>query len=376
MVNYLPPSRSLIAGSRPLPGRYFTSPEIFALEIERIFLDGWVCLGRLEQIPAPGDYCLQQIGTESLVFLRGSNGRPRAFYNVCRHRGARIVSQPYGRFKNCIQCPYHAWTYDLEGRLIGAPLMDEVKDFDKKEYPLLEASLAEWEGFLLVNLSANPVPFEVAFAPLIGKFARWTPPRLRAARRVEYRVNANWKLIVQNYSECYHCPPVHPELARKSPYRSGRNDLYSGPFLGGYMELNHEYGSLTMSGRACAPALEGISDDDLKRVYYYAIFPNLLLSLHPDYVMCHTLWPQSPGETHVVCEWLFDEQAMAQPGFDPEDAVAFWDMVNRQDWQVCELSQLGVGSRAYQPAPYSGSEGLLSAFDWQVLAALELPTKD
>jgi Rieske 2Fe-2S family protein len=140
------------------------------------------------------------------------------------------------------------------------------------------------------------------------------------------------------------------------------------------MDLRHEYGSMTMSGRACAAPLGGLSGEDVQRVYYYSLFPNVLLSLHPDYVMCHTLWPEGPGQTHINCEWLFDPQAMAQPGFDAADAVKFWDMTNRQDWHVCELSQLGVGSRVYAPSPYSGQESLLAAFDRQVLRALgELP---
>jgi phenylpropionate dioxygenase-like ring-hydroxylating dioxygenase large terminal subunit len=227
----------------------------------------------------------------------------------------------------------------LGGRLIGAPLMDELPGFDKADYPLHPAALVEWEGFLYINLArqpaakGQPAPFEAAFAPLLGKFDEWNLPGLQMAARIEYDVKANWKLIVQNYSECYHCPLIHPNLAHISPYRSGRNDLYEGPFLGGYMDLRHEYGSMTMSGRACAAPLGGLSGEDVQRVYYYSLFPNVLLSLHPDYVMCHTLWPEGPGQTHINCEWLFDPQAMAQPGFDAADAVKFWDMTNRQDWR-------------------------------------------
>src|SRR5262249_55610574 len=160
-------------------------------------------------------------------------------------------------------------------------------------------------------------------------------PALRSARRIDYDIKANWKLIVQNYSECYHCPLIHPQLDRLSPWDSGRNDLSAGSFLGGYMTLNHVGGSMTTSGGTSRPPLGALAGEDLGRVYYYTIFPNMLLSMHPDYVMVHTIWPQEPGRTLITCEWLFDRATMERPDFDPSDAVEFWDLTNRQDWQVC-----------------------------------------
>ena len=227
--------------------------------------------------------------------------------------------------------------------------------------------LAEWEGFLFVSLAPDPEPFPTAFAPPTDKFAAWHLPELRAARRIDYEVRSNWKQIIENYSECYHCPSIHPQLCRLSPPTSGRNDLGEGPFLGGYSTLNRPAGSLTMSGQTIRPPLGEVAGEDLGRVYYYAIFPNLLLSLHPDYVMTHTLRPLGAGRTQVACEWLFDPATMAGPGFDPSDAVEFWDLTNRQDWEVCELAHLGVGSRAYTPGPYSHAEGLLDAFKREYL---------
>ena len=370
MTSFRKPSEVLKQGAMTLPGYFYTSEEVFQAELERIFYQSWLCIGREEQVRRPREYFLQPVGQESVIVLRNKSGQINAFYNVCRHRGTRMVTQEHGRFSSCVQCPYHAWTYNLDGELIGAPLMDEVDWFDKADYPLQRVAVARWEGFLFINLSRSPEPFETAFAPLIGKFSAWSLPDLRVIRRIEYDVAANWKLVVQNYSECYHCPLIHPDLVRLSPYRSGRNDLYEGPFLGGYMELNHGSGSMTMSGLACAVPLSGVSPEDQERVYYYSIFPNTLLSLHPDYVMVHTLWPLSPGRTKIICEWLFHPEAMKQPDFNPNDAIDFWDMTNRQDWHVCELSQLGVSSRAYIPSPYSGQEALLAAFDRELLKAL------
>jgi Rieske 2Fe-2S family protein len=370
MKTFYRPTETFISGARTLPGHFYTSEEIHQAELERIFQERWLCAGRAAEIPAAGDYFLKQVGLESIIVLRDRQEQARAFFNVCRHRGTRLCTEAHGRFSATIQCPYHAWTYGLDGRLIGAPLMDELEDFDKTDYPLAGVALAEWEGFLFINLGRAPEPFESAFSPLIGKFSQWGLSGLQVARTIAYDVKANWKLIVQNYSECYHCPVIHPELARKSPYRSGQNDLFEGPYLGGYMELNEENGSLTVSGRSCSPPLGSVSGEDLRRVYYYSIFPNMLLSLHPDYVMFHTLWPASPNHTQIVCEWLFSPKALEQPGFDPDDAVNFWDTTNRQDWQVSELTQLGVSSRAYSPAPYSGQESLLAALDREVLRAL------
>jgi Rieske 2Fe-2S family protein len=235
---------------------------------------------------------------------------------------------------------------------------------------LRAAALAVWDGFLFINLAREPEPFAQAFAPLQDRFSRFHLASLRAARRRDYEVRANWKLLFQNYSECLHCPVIHPALAQLTPYTSGENDLVEGPFLGGYMVLTHAGGSLTLSGRACGSALASLPTEDLDRVYFYSIFPNMLLSLHPDYVMFHTLWPDGRDRTRISCEWLFQPDAFGQPGFDPDDAVRFWDETNRQDWHICELAQAGIASRAYEPGPYSPREGIAAAWDREYLRAM------
>lgn len=358
------------AGACTLPGRHFTCPRVYEREQARIFGAGWVCVGRGEDLPEPGAFVSAEVGGASLLLVRGADGVARALHNVCRHRGTQLCTEPAGRFGRSIQCPYHAWTYALDGELVTARHMEATPGFDRADYPLLQAAAAEWNGFLFVNLAPRPEPFADAFAPVLQRFARWEPGELRRAARVEYRVAANWKLVVQNYSECYHCPPVHPELVRLSPADSGRNDLSEGPFLGGYMELKEHAASLTPTGATPRPPLPGVTGEDRARVYYYLLFPNLLLSLHPDYVMAHYLRPRGPAATDIACEWYFHPTAMGAPGFDPTDAVAFWDRVNRQDWRVCELSQLGVASPAYEPGPYAAAEGLLWAFDQHYLRVL------
>jgi Rieske 2Fe-2S family protein len=356
---------------RTLPQAYYTSEAVFREEADRIFARRWVCVGRAEQIADPGDYFLAEVAGESLIVVRDKQEGLRAFFNVCRHRGTRLCEEISGRLNGAIQCPYHGWTYGLDGRLRGAPHMSETEGFDTADFPLHAAALGAWDGFLFANLDPPPPALETALAPIDGKFAAWRLAELRAFRRIEYDVRANWKLFFQNFSECYHCPRIHPELTRLSHYRSGANDLIEGPILGGYMTIDPPGDSLTLSGQAAGPQPVGpLSEDDRRRVYYYSIFPNLFLTLLPDYAMWHMLWPVAPDRTRIVCEWLFASGAVRPPAAGPEDAIAFWDRTNRQDWHVCELAQQGVSSRAYTPGPYAVQESLLAAFDREYLAAL------
>jgi len=360
------PSDVSSAGAKSMPQKYFVSPEIFAEEQKKIFSREWVLVGHQNQISKPGDYFVIEVAGESLIGTRDQGSVIRAFYNVCRHRGTRLKEDACGH-ASAIQCPYHAWTYGLDGRLIGAPHMDEVPGFDKADYPLHPVNLGVWEGFIFVNLEKNPLPLEKWFGPLQEKFSHWNIPLLQSAKRVEYDVRANWKLMFENYSECYHCPGVHPHLQKVSPYDSAENDLREGPFLGGFMKINPGK-SLTMSGNACASFVGEI--ENLQRVFYYSIFPNMLLSLHPEYVMVHQLWPQSPERTLILCDWLFHPDAFAGESFKPDDAIEFWDVTNKQDWHMCELSQQGIASRAYAPGPYSSRESIPAAWDEYYLRVL------
>ncbi len=361
----------VIEGARTLPQRNFISPEVFAEELEKIFARHWVLVGHQSEVAESGDYFVRDVADESIVIVRDKNGEVRAFYNVCRHRGTRLCEEERGHAA-AIQCPYHAWTYGLDGRLIGAPHMDEVKAFKRERYSLRPVHAAIWEGSIFVNLANQPVPLEEWFAPLGEKFAQWHLPRLQSAKRVEYDVKANWKLMFENYSECYHCPGVHPMLSKVSPYDSAENDLTEGPFLGGFMKINQGK-SLTMSGQACALAIDhpasrsyGEASEQTQvgeRVFYYSIFPNMLLSMHPDYVMVHQLWPEAADRTRIICDWFFNPDAFGRPDFNPRDAIEFWDVTNKQDWHVCELSQQGIASRAYEPGPYSSRESIPAAWD-------------
>ena len=357
-------------GAHTMPRERYTSPEIFAQERERIFARRWNCVGRVSAFSKPGDYKLHTIADESLILVRDRGGELHAFFNVCRHRGTRLCRETSGQFSETIQCPYHAWTYALDGRLVGAPHMNEVEGFDKKHYPLHEAAVAEWEGFVFVNVSDDPPPqpFDAWIGPMLPRLARFELPSLKVGHGVRYEVAANWKLIFQNYSECLHCPMIHPELSTVLPYTSGANDLSSGPFLGGYMEIKAPNESATLSGRACGRLVsDHLAGDDTKRAYYYTLMPNMMLSVHPDYVNYYLLTPVDVTHTIVESEWMFSTKNEGDPKFNPRDAIDFWDVTNRQDWDICERSQAGIFSRRYQPGPYSPRESIPAAWDAQYL---------
>ena len=233
-------------------------------------------------------------------------------------------------------------------------------------YPLHPVALEIWQGFVFINLAQKPQPFADALPALVGKFAHRKADALKSAHRKVYEIDANWKLIFHNFSECYHCPTVHPQLNRLTPFRNTENDLDEGPVLGGPMWMTNPEGSMTIGGARCAAPFEGLSAEERARVYYYTVFPSGFISFHPDYVMLHRALPIARGHTRVVCEWFFHPDAIAAPGFDPMPAVEFWDITNRQDWAICEQSQLGIASSRYEPGPYSEMHegGVIQFVDW------------
>jgi phenylpropionate dioxygenase-like ring-hydroxylating dioxygenase large terminal subunit len=368
MTDFRPTTFTYRQGVRTLPGESYTSATVLAEERERIFARSWNCVGRAARIEKPGDFFLCEVSGESIIVVRDSQGTAHAFFNVCRHRGNRVCREASGRFGETIQCAYHAWTYGTDGRLVGAPHMQEVEGFDKGEFGLHAAAIAEWEGFLFVNLARDAGPFEAAWAPMRDRLARFGLPRLVVGHQVTYDVGANWKLVFQNYSECLHCPTIHPKLATVLPYQSGANDLTEGPFLGGYMEIKAPNESATMSGRACGRLVsDDIPVDDRRRAFYYTLLPNLLLSLHPDYVNYYLVHPIAPDRTRVESEWLFHPETLADSGNNIRDAIEFWDLTNRQDWDIIEQCQRGVASRRYVPGPYSPRESIPAAWDREYL---------
>jgi glycine betaine catabolism A len=342
-----------------LPPRAFTDEAVAAWELEHLFLGGWACLGHAGALDGRGAFFTRELGRESVFAVADDNGLPRAFFNVCRHRGARLLDEPEGRVRR-LQCPYHAWSYGFDGVLHTPP--DER--FDPACFSLREVRAQVLHGLVFVDVSGAAPPLEEHVGALAERLAGHRLGTLRRAAVVRYDVAANWKAIVQNYSECLHCPGVHPELNQLTHYLSGVDHEGPGAWCGGAMTLNE--GVATMGRGGGWPVIAGAPE---REVLYYALLPNALISLHPDYAMLHTLWPRGAGRTEIVCEWAFEPETIALEGFDPADAVGFWDTVNRQDWRVCELTQKGVGSRGFSRGRYTVNEHTVHLFDRMVCEA-------
>jgi Rieske 2Fe-2S family protein len=355
-----PTLRPLLEASL-LPSRAYTDEAVAEWEARNFFLGGWICVGHASAFAGRGDFVTTEVSGESLLFVG-----ERGFYNVCRHRGARLVTEREGT-KRRLQCPYHAWSYGFDGSLKNAPHTEELVDFDPACNGLRQIRTETLGGLVFADASGQAPPLADHVGALAEHLEAYRNASLKRAARIDYDVKANWKAVVENYSECLHCPGVHPELNRLSNYMTGHDYEGAGAWCGGSMTLNAGAETMAVNGGGLTrPVIEGV---DPRKVLYFAIFPNCLVSLHPDYVMLHTLWPRGAGRTEVVCEWFFEPETMAREGFDAQDAVDFWDLVNRQDWEVCELAQLGLGSAGYTPGRFTEVEGTVHDFDRMVAEA-------
>jgi glycine betaine catabolism A len=357
-------------GATLLPARCYHDEAVLDWERERIVRTDWVMAGRVEDLPTPGSFKLVDIDGESVILVRGKDDVIRAFYNVCRHRGTAVEERECGTAVR-FQCPYHAWIYDLDGRLARAKHTEDLEDFGFETFGLRPVHAATWQGFVFLNLSDGSVePLEAQLGDLVDHFTRFDFSTLRSAKRIDYEVAANWKFIAENYSECYHCPGVHPQLNKLTPYDLGGDYDPDGAWQGGWMELVGGAETMALDGghgsRHGRPPMCGITAEDEVRIYYYVLWPLTFLSIHPDYLLVHRLEPIDAGHTRVICEWLFEEDTIALPDFDPSEPIAFWDLTNRQDWHVCELQQRGTRSRSWVAGRYSNNEASVQAFDLMV----------
>ncbi len=385
MTDFLNSTELGAQGQRTLPASAYTSNALFQQEMELLFQTDWLCVARETELPTAGSYITRQIGCESVLIVRDQQQQIRAHFNICRHRGTRLCEGVAGKLGRTIQCSYHAWTYALTGELLGVPDEHQLEAFDRGDYGLHPAACHVWGGFVWLSLARQPPPFVESHAAIIPRCNPWKLDSLVRLGQREYQVQANWKLIVQNYSECYHCAPVHPTLVKLSSPNSGGNDLVDGAIQGGFMEIGSPAGSLTTDGQRCAIQILHPDSQHLQRVYYYVLFPNMMIALLPDYVMVHTLWPQSANSTVVECQWLF-HPSMSDDGadsvnrpssrFDPQRGIAFWDRVNLEDWHVSELTQQGVQSSRYEPGPYSNRESMSASMDRYYLKRMKSVCND
>jgi len=319
--------------ARTLPAEAYTSQAVFDWESTHLFEQGWICLGRADHLSDPGDQRAYRIGIEGVLVVRDHEGTLRGFSNTCRHRGHELLEPGTSRNLRAIKCPYHAWVYQLDGALGGAPRFGDLEGFDRTEHPLVSARIEEWHGWIFVNADGSAPSFVDHVGNLDELIAPWEVGRLVVAETHEYEIAANWKTITENYHECYHCPSIHPALCDVTPVDSGQNFAHDGLWVGGNMELKD-----------------------------FALFPDLLISLHPDYVMTHRVDPCGPGRTKIECQWLFPPEAYERANFDPGYATEFWDITNREDWLACESVYRGLQSRGFRQGPFATSEDEVHTF--------------
>lgn len=340
-----------------LPGGHYLADEHFVAERNSIFHAEWFCVGRVDGLESRGDYRLVNVAGESILLVCDDTGAINGFFNVCRHRGAELVASPgvteqAGRFKGGIRCPYHSWNYELNGSLHSTPHLN----VDRACFGLHRVETDTWGGYVFARVT----PGEQSLADMLGevpeRIRRYPMTELRTGHRIVYAVAANWKVILENYNECYHCAGVHPELCKVVPaFRKG-----------GGQELDWDAGipqregtnTFTLTGTTNRQPFPGLDDDEKERHKGELVYPNLMVSLSMDHAASFTLWPRCASRTDIICEFLFHPDEMASDAFDPMDAVDFWDLVNRQDWAICESVQRGMASKPFESGYYAPMEDL------------------
>jgi glycine betaine catabolism A len=355
-----------------LGGEYYTDPAIFRREQSQIFENMWFCAVRASDLATPGSFRSVQVGRESVLVVRGRDGRLRAFLNICRHRGAKLCTDETGEVKRAFQCPYHAWTYGLDGKLVAAPNLTSMPDIDRTEFGLVAMHLHEWLGYAWVCLADEPPSFaeqvQGAVTERLGTLEAidaYEIDELQVGRRITYDVKANWKLIVENFMECYHCATIHPELTEVLPEFA---DGYAAQFFVGHgAEFGEEVKGFTVDGNEGFDKLPGVHDDQDRRYYAITVKPTVFINLVPDHIIFHRMFPVAEDRTIVECDWLYSKEVVSS-GRDVSRSVELFHRVNQQDFDACERCQPAMDSRAYaKGGVLVPSEHHIGAFhDWVV----------
>ena len=325
-----------LARAETIPSAWYTDPRFHDLDRDAVFAATWQHVADVQQLAKPGDHVLADVAGEPIIVVRASDGELRAFYNVCRHRGGPLALKDGNA--DMLICKYHGWTYRLDGMLRGVPHFNLVELFDKRDYGLTPVQLGLWEGLVFVSLCERPKPLETHLSGIRERIAPTHVGSLTFARRVEYDVHANWKVYVDNYLEGYHIPYVHPELLQLysdyESYRSEVSDWYS-----------VQVGALQVE-RNVYTAGGG-------EALYYHVFPNLMLNVVPGRLQSNVVVPVAPDRCKVIFRYYYDDVTSAAAREGIEADVTFSDTVQREDAEICERVQRGLGSRAYDKGRFS-----------------------
>jgi Rieske 2Fe-2S family protein len=384
--------RELIAAREPgygLPGEFYSSEAVYRAELERIWRRGWLFVAHTCEIPAPGDYLTFCVDADSLIVIRDDDGSIKALWNVCRHRGTQICSEPQGKVGRLV-CPYHQWAYGRDGSLVSCRGMQE--DLDKSQLGLLRAPVRELAGMIFVSLADNPPDFDAA-AVAVGPVLRPQGlDRAKVAKIVDYEVAANWKIVWENNRECYHCNVNHPQYIKANfdhynaddtnervrsrlekavahseqkwaeaglavSHRQSGMTQFPGPGPDGWFAANRTplvegFHSETLDGRQAAPLMGDYTDADVGTLRVRTL-PNMWNHSSCDHAVTTRLLPAGRLRTAVRVTWLVDRDAVEGRDYRLEDLMPFWQLTSEQDWALCEQAQKGMSSSHYLPGPFS-----------------------
>ncbi len=383
------PARS---AGHSLPQDYYVSTDIFEAELERVFATQWLFAASAAELPRPGDTVTWSVGRDSVILVRGQDGAVTGHHNVCRHRGCRLL--PDGRVSvRAVVCPYHQWTYGLDGALRGAPHMGP--DLPRDALALRPVHVRDLAGLLFVCLADVPPAFDDAVAAVGPQLGPHRIERTQVAARYHYTVRSNWKMLVENNRECYHCRVNHPEFCQSNYDLGGSGDTRTnhgyeatltehrrrwaaqglspqdvsfdggGSFRVARLPLREGYVTESLSGRLVAPVLGDLAGSDVGSLRVITL-PNSWSHANADYAMTTRLTPVAPDVTDVDVTFLVRDDAEQGTDYDLDELAAVWVATSEQDWSLCEQNYAGVRSRGYVPGPLSPvTEGSVSAFhDW------------
>ena len=394
--------QELIAERRPgysLEQRFYTDPEVYKLELEKIIYRNWILVGHATEFPEPGDFRVFNVAGESAIIVRGSDGTMKGFANVCRHRGSLVCLEEMGHADK-FSCPYHGWMYDIDGKLFAA--RDMASDFDKDSHALKPVSVDVVHGLVFVSFTDNPPSLEGCKRDLAEPMAMFDFENLKVAARKTYDIPANWKLSIENYQECYHCATAHPEYARMHTLMLGDDrkarvqghmkermeacglkemkiyhvDTYAHPGEMGYgysrTALFEKYKTGSRDGSPVAPLLGNFTDyDHGASDFNFGAFSFMLA--YSDHVVAYVFTPVDHENSRCEIFWMVRGDAEAGKDYDVDELTWLWDITTISDKEIIVNNSKGVHSKYYEPGPFSEMERDERVYiDW-ILQELQRP---
>jgi len=359
-----------------LPSTWYYDPAQYDRELDAIWYRDWVCVGRLDEIPNRGDYFLAPVGNQRLIVTRSAENRVRVYHNTCRHRGSTLCTSDQGHFRNGrIICPYHTWSYSLEGELLATPTRIETEDFRAGNYSLYAVHVDTWGGFVFVNLSEDPAE---SLADFLGQEARelenWPLAEMESVHQERSSLACNWKVFWENYSECYHCPRVHPELCKVVPVykkgvlNSGDDIEWQPEFAGddGRPRVAAKFSTWTFDGQSLLPPIDGLTSTERAVGMTFASFmAGMFVVGHTDYVRSVRLVPTGPESVDLVVDWYLMPGIRESHAEELARVIEFGRLVVKQDGEVCELNQQGLKSQRHQQGVLVPQEqGVWAFHEW------------